>query len=253
MKKMALILGLIMFMQTAGAEIVIDKLEDPPYLNPDGTIYTPQESQYTQTQETGNTAASNVKNNINSMQLSKMERRVFGRNFLGDSGQNRLARLEQRVFGASQSGNTDNRLKRLNTATRSFRTSYPTQYNYSYNNPNDLRRFSPRYYNNQYNNPYNMYAPYRPYRRTGIREFFKVVTGGGGLTGYSPSLNSLDSYTQNMYNNNNPYYTSVPGTGQNHMDLFSNGTSGSEMYYDDGQYRKDLNSTGGSCGVKVIY
>lgn len=247
----ALILGMLIFIQTAGAEIVIDKLEDPPYLNPDGTIYTPPAQEHTPQYNPNDTQASNIKNNISSVQLSKMERRVFGRNFIGDSGQNRLARLEQRIFGAAQNGDTDNRLKKLNTATRSFRTSYPTQYNYNYNDPRNLRRFPQRYYN-QYNDPYNMYAPYRPYRRTGIREFFKVVTGGG-LTGYSPSLNSLDSYTQNMYNNNNPYYTSTPGTGSNHMDLFSNGTSGSETYYDDGRYRRNLNSTGGSCGVKVIY
>ena len=38
MRKIALILGLLFIAQIAQCEIVIEKLEDPPYLNPDGTI-----------------------------------------------------------------------------------------------------------------------------------------------------------------------------------------------------------------------
>lgn len=248
----------------AGAEIVIEKLEDPPYLNPDGTTYTVKEpvettnygySDPTQNIQTSKVLSStkNFKSALSNAQLSKLERKIFGRNFVGDTDLNRLARLEQSVYGAVQRGDNTMRLAKLATATKSYANNYSARYNNGiYNNaPGINRTYSNFYnygYNNPYNNPYNMYTPYRPYKRTGLKEFFKVVTGGT-LTGFSPSVsNSLyDPY--NPYGNlqTNPYGTS------NFTDLFSNGTQGSEMYYDDGQYRKDIRSTGGGCGVKVIY
>ncbi len=284
-----------MFTQAVYSEIVIEKLEDPPYLNPDGTTYTVDNNYKQNTldeeiitrKKTNMTSNMNtILNNLSNAQLSKIERKVFGRNFVGDAGLNRLARLEQRIFGAVQNGDATTRLKRLNTATKSFTSNYANKYN-----QNNVRRFANNYYNNFDNNPYNMYAPYRPYKRTGLKEFFKVITGGS-LTGFTPSVNNFantqSGYNSpypgynNQYGNNgytwsnsyqnpflgstyntyagpnyqNPYnnsYYSNSRPNSNFMDLFSNGSSGSEMYYDDGQYKRNVNSTGGGCGVKIIY
>ena len=293
-QKVILIAGLLLFSQAVYPEIVIEKLEDPPYLNPDGTTYTVENQDNSNaldeeiiTRKKSNMASNmnTVLNNLSNAQLSKIERKVFGRNFVGDAGLNRLARLEQRVFGAVQNGDATIRLKRLNSATKSFSNNYANRYN-----QNSLKRFA-KNYNNFDSNPYNMYAPYRPYKRTGLKEFFKVVTGGS-LTGFSPSVNNFanmqsgynspysgynnqngnngyswsNSYqnpfsgsTYNTYagpNLQNPYnggYYSNSRPNSNFMDLFSNGSSGSEMYYDDGQYKRNVNSTGGGCGVKIIY
>ncbi len=246
------IFALLILLSPVNAEIVIEKLEDPPYLNPDGTTYTVEDNM-----ENSKDISMADDTSISIGQLSKLERKIFGRNFAGDARLNRLSRLEQRVFGAVQRGESSTRLKKLNTATKSFANNYSTVYD-NYN-----RRYYPGY-NNQYNNPYNIYSPYRPYRRTGLREFFKVFTGGA-LTGFTPpatstfdanNFNNQYSPYYNQYsgfNNQGQYYTTTSRSNSNFMDLFSNGASGSEMYYDDGQYRRNLNSTGGGCGVQIIY
>lgn len=329
MKKALLILTFTLFnILIAKAEIVIEKLEDPPYLNPDGSTYvveTPktEESPRTVTVYTPQKTEGGFKNALSSANLSKIERKVFNRNFVGDTIYNRLSRLERRVFGAVQRGENDIRLKRLITATKSYTNNYANNYNdilpfnggYSPKNwQKKYKRFYDKNYkaaqngiNSNYSNPYNMYAPFQPYKRTGLREFLKIFTGGivtgytppattdvgniqnyggGYMTGsqnndnwrtpnniyYDPNANSNiygynhfgpNNYTgyQRNYQNpyQNPYYTpGVPGSlsgssNPNSIDLFSNGASGSEMYYDDGRYRKNLNSTSGGCGVKIIY
>lgn len=308
MKKLILILtlsGIWIFsiFQSANAEIVIEKLEDPPYLNSDGSTYvveTPEtkDSPRTITTYTPLKTDSGFKNALNGVQLSRIERKIFNRNFVGDTIPNRLSRLERRVFGAVQRGEADNRVRRLAVATKSFTNNYAnTNSDYSPENwQNKYRQFYNKKYtannynnrfNDNYNNPYNMYAPYRPYKRTGLKEFFKIFTGGV-VTGYTPPTSTIgniqnwqDSGQNGYYNPNpnintygynsfgpnnnynsyqNPYYTpanGLPGlagsSNPNHIDLFSNGASGSESYYDDGRYRKNLNSTGGGCGVKIIY
>jgi len=276
MKKAAIICGLLLFSQCAYSEIVIDSLSDPEYLNKQG-IYNPVIIEQTGVNPRTNTRTVTVKRtyNLNSGQLSKVERKVFGRTYVGDDATNRLQRLESNVFGAIQRGDERNRLNRLSTATQNYSNKYPE---YAYNNYN-------RYYN--YNNPYyNRYTPYRPYRRPGLREIWRAAKGGA-LTGYSPSINnsafnngyswsnnfqnpfSQSTYstysnpynssgsTYNNFNNSNSYYTSAGGNpsigATQFTDLFSNGASGSETYYDDGRYRKNLSSTSGGCGVKVIY
>jgi len=196
---------------------------------------------------------------LNSGTLSKIERKVFGRTFIGDDRVNRLTRLEREVFGAIQKGKGPVRLARLKTATQNYTNKYATQYNLA------NKRFYPGYnYNyNYYNNPYNMYTPYRPYKRTGLKQFFRALTGTS-LTGFSPPPSSFDVNTQSGYNSpyGNPYNNSYSTANQyytnssnpnNYRDMFSNGASGSEMYYDDGRYRKNLNSTGGGCGATIIY
>lgn len=290
MRKIALILGLLFIAQIAQCEIVIEKLEDPPYLNPDGTIYAApknQDMQEASKNTTTVTTQTQYGSSISSSQLSKIERKVFGRNFVGDNNLNRLSRLEQKVFGAVQKGKTTNRLDRLKTATQSFANNYAPEYYYN-------QRPYYGYYNNYYPNPYNIYSPYRPFRRGRLKNFVRNLTGVS-LTGYTPPVNNtvaqngytnstIDPYTvynngfssnngytwsnnyQNPYsgstystyagNTNQGYYTPANGSSippSNYMDIFSNGASGRETYYDDGRYRRSLNSTGGGCGVKIVY
>ncbi len=314
MKKMCLFFALAIFCfvlcaifcTKAHSEIVIEKLEDPAYLNPSETSYTPSEKQNIQEQEnsTGVATQTLYGSSISSATLSKIERKVFGRNFVGDNNLNRLSRLEQRVFGAVQRGETSNRVQRLKTATQSYTN------NYAYAPNNYYRRTYPAYPNygyGYYNNPYNMYTPYRPYKRTRLKNMFRALTGAS-LTGFSPPASdiseqadkiaqnsngytnsTIDPYTaynssslqgyapnsgysngyswsngyQNPYSGstystyagqnpqNNGYYT--PANTANRLDIFSNGASGSETYYDDGRYRRNMSSTGGGCGVKIIY
>jgi len=283
-----------LFCNAAYSEIVIEKLEDPEYLNPQGTLYTPYEDkniQITPKNTTGVTTKTIYGSSISSATLSKIEKKVFGRSFIGDNNLNRLSRLEQRVFGAVQRGETNNRVQRLKTATQNYAN------NYAYT-PNYYRRSYPAY--GYYNNPYNMYAPYRPYKRAKLKGLFRALTGAS-LTGFTPpasdilaqngytnstidpysayNSSSLQNYApntglsngyswsnnyQNPYSGstystyagpnmqNNGYYT--PANAQsNRIDIFSNGASGSETYYDDGRYRRNMSSTGGGCGVKIIY
>ncbi len=296
------------FCTKAHSEIVIEKLEDPAYLDPAGTIYTPKKVEQKENAPCDTTSVTTQTlygSSISSATLSKIEKKVFGRNFVGDNNLNRLTRLEQKVFGAVQRGNTTNRVQRLKTATQSYTNNYayaPNYYNRTY-------RTYPGY--NYYNNPYNMYAPYRPYKRTRLKNMFRALTGAS-LTGFSPPVSDIseeankiaqNSYSQNSYTNstidpyaaynsstlqgyspnsgysngyswsnqyqnpysgstystyagpnvqNNGYYTPA-NAPTNRMDIFSNGASGSESYYDDGRYRRNMSSTGGGCGVKIIY
>lgn len=291
-------------------EIVVERLEDPAYLDPSGTIYTaPKEDVHKDLSDntTDVTTQTLYGSSISSATLSKIEKKVFGRNFVGDNNLNRLTRLEQKVFGAIQRGNTTNRVQRLKTATQNYANNYayaPNYYNRTY-------QTYPGY--NYYNNPYNIYSPYRPYKRTRLKNIFRALTGGS-LTGFSPQASdiseqadrlaqnpngytnstidpyaaynssSLQGYAPNSYSNynysngygwqnqyqnpysgstystyagpnvqNNGYYTPANTPTTNRIDIFSNGASGSETYYDDGRYRRNLNSTGGGCGVKIIY
>lgn len=240
MKKPLIMLGLLLFSQCAYSEIVIDKLEDPEYLNPPKTAYNNYSPVY-------NTAVTTKRtSNLNSGVLSKVERKVFGRTYVGDDATNRLQRLESSVYGAIQSGDEKNRLARLSSATQGLTNKYPEYSAYNvYNN----------YYGRNYYNPnipyYNGYAP-RPYARYGLRNMIRNIKNGS-LTGYTPPINSYynDPYYSN-YPSQNSYYTSTTGNS-NFTNLFSNGQSGSETYYDDGRYRKNLSSTSGGCGVQVIY
>lgn len=249
MKKALLVFTMLLFAQYAHSEIVIDKLEDPEYLNGPKTSY----NTYTPFHNTATTTKRTY--NLNSGQLSKVERKVFGRTYVGDDATNRLQRLESSVFGAVQSGNERSRLTKLSSATQGYSNKYP-QYS-AYNGYNNY--YNNGYYNNYYNpnNPYyNRYTPYRPYARPTIRNIIRNIRSGS-LTGYTPPVNTYyNQYPQNSYYNFPPpngYYTSTTGNGTQFTDLFSNGQSGSETYYDDGRYRKNLSSTSGGCGVKVIY
>lgn len=287
------------FYNAAHSEIVIEQLEDPEYLNSGKSSYVPnQDIQATPDDTTSVKTQTLYGSSISSATLSKIEKKVFGRNFVGDNNLNRLSRLEQRVFGAAQRGDTSNRVERLKTATQSYANNYAYAQNY-------YRRTYPAYPGyNYYNNPYNMYAPYRPYKRTGIKGLFKALTGAS-VTGYTPPASDIlaqnDIFAQNGYTNStidpytaynsstlqgyapnnysngyswsngyqNPYSGSTystyagpnaqnygyytPAAPNNRMELFSNGSSGSETYYDDGRYRRNMSSTGGGCGVKIIY
>ncbi len=250
MKRAVFAFILLFFCNNVYAEIVIDKLEDPEYLNGPKTTYNNHVPFY----NTGSTTAKRTYN-LNSGQLSKVERKVFGRTYVGDDATNRLQRLESNVFGAVQTGDENNRLKRLSSATQNYANKYP-EYT-AYNNGN--------YYNyyNAYNNPYyNRYTPYRPYNnpyaRQGIRRLFRTIRNNGSLTGYTPPVNtySQDTFYNNSftsYPSSNGYYTGAASNPNNFTNLFSNGQSGSETYYDDGRYRRNLSSSSGGCGVKVIY
>ncbi len=248
MKKALLALGILLLCRSAYCEIVIDKLEDPEYLNGPKTAYNTVSPFY-------NTGGITTKRtyNLNSGQLSKVERKVFGRTYVGDDATNRLKRLESNVFGAVQTGDENNRLKRLSSATQNLSNKYPeyTAYN-NYNRYNN-------YYN--YRNPYNnMYTPYRPYngyyQRPGLRRLFKTIkNNNGALTGFTPPTTYQDPYFNNFsmpYPPANSYYTTTTGSNGNFTNLFSNGQSGSETYYDDGRYRKNLSSSSGGCSVQVI-
>lgn len=297
MRKIGFILALFFVFQAARSEIVIEKLKDPSHLDKNGVFQAaPQNNALNNT--TAIATQTLYGSNVSSATLSKIERKVFGRNFVGDNNLNRLSRLEQKVFGAIQKGEAKNRVARLKTATQNYTDNYACV-------PNYYERNYPAYPNyNTYNyyNPYNVYTPYKPYKSTKLKEIFRTLTDGS-LTGFTPPANDLDEkslerVSQNRYTNStidpysiyndygasntgytwsngyqNPYsrstystyagqqyenygqdrYYAPANTSTNRMNIFSNGTSGSETYYDDGRYKKHMGSTGGGCGVKIIY
>ena len=114
------------------------------------------------------------------------------------------------------------------------------------------------YYNN-YNSNYWNNTPLKKGIRSSLFSLFNKNNSystvqsndNGSLTGYSTPINSsaLDLIdNQNTNINPNMNYNPI-----NQMKLFHNPQSGQEYYSADGQYYKDLKSTGGTGGVNIIY
>lgn len=91
-----------------------------------------------------------------------------------------------------------------------------------------------------YNQTYSQYPqasrPYTPY------------------TPYTPYAPQYQGYQQEQ----SPYYPQGQGYQQQYqskpqwMDLFSSGQNGSEVYYDDGRFRKDLRNSSGGATVTIL-
>lgn len=144
--------------------------------------------------------------NISQKVLSKMESKIFGRNYGQNDAQTRIERLEQEIFGAAQSGDVSSRYETLKTAVSNYK-------------PDQIA-------SNYCQDPLS--AP---------RGGFKGILGGigsvlfgnmlgGTMTGFSPSLDPFsNSYgNSNGYGNNNGY--------NNFANLGGNfgGNPGSGMY-----------------------
>ncbi len=220
-------------MPSYAKKVVIEYPAAPVYLNSDGTQYS--------------------SNGVNYPKVNELEKLILNANFSDQPLDIRLARLEQRIFGASQRGDFNYRVEKLMDASKILANN---QTAYSAQEENSGTK-----------------------AKKGLSNLAKLLTGGQ-LTGYTPPVymdpyyaqpyysNTQQPYSANYptYNNNNfntsnfgnlpyvPKYSNggFGNTGGRFNDLFSSG-SGNEFYYDDGRFQRDLRSTGGGAGVKIIY
>ena len=285
-------------MQCANCEIIIDKLPEVKFRNPDGTEFVPNSASYPKISQMEQLVFSKtfedepieirlnrlesrlyrkdysnmplaqrveaIENTLDEKSVSKKERntlanlekKIFNKTYQNEDIQTRIKRLEKSGLGANQSGNLNSRIETLKVASSSLE-----------NQSRELARVQQSYQDFQ--------NPYRP--QNGLKNAIRNIFGGanpGTLTGFSPPVNSMTypnyqpySAYNNPYNgvwNNQPYYNNAAqqGRGQNFyypapnnnnyfQDIFKD-NSGDEMYYTDGQYYKDLNSTSGGMGVTII-
>lgn len=98
-------------------------------------------------------------NNINISKLSKLEKKIFGQEFILNNSEDRIERLEQKVFGAVQSGDLNTRIKTLEIASKNNTNNLDeNDSKWSFIGGNSMQGFptgitpsiSP-YYNNYYN------------------------------------------------------------------------------------------------------
>lgn len=111
--------------------------------------------------------------NISKSGLSKMEARVFGRNYAQNDPQVRVERLEQQILGAVQEGNLEERYQTLQTAAS------------NYNQPSDY-----------YQNPLGVA---QGGWKAILGSIGAAMLGGGTLTGFTPSMDPF--YNYNTYGN----------------------------------------------------
>jgi len=132
--------------------------------------------------------------NISKTGLSRIEAKVFGRNYAQNDPQSRIERLEQELLGAVQEGDLASRYETLKTAVNSYNNNMAQNY---YQDPLGT---TPR----------------------GLKGLLgtlgSAVMGGGMMTGYTPSLDPFSTmgYGNNTGYGNNNYATlggSSPGYG----------------------------------------
>lgn len=243
---------LVQFMQVVKAEkIIIQRPAAPTYINSDGTTYVP--------------------NAVNYPKVNDLETLIFNNNYGDQPLELRLARLESSVFGAVQSGNYNDRLNRLISAS-SILTGTPSGYTY-YGGQNSTNSYSDQ------TSGTNVSTKNTSKGKNGLSNLANLLMGGGKMTGYTPPVYQDPYYAQPYYgysqtcppyNGRNPSYNPNYNTQQQFgtlpyipsyanstngrmTDIFSNG-SGNEFYYTDGtgRFMRDMRSTGGGVGVSII-
>lgn len=288
MKKLILCLTILLSIQSAYCEIVIDNLPEVKYRNPDGTEFVPNSTSYPKISEierlTFNRTFEDepieirlnrlesklykkdysnlslaqrveaIENTLDEKSISRkdkntlasLEKKIFNKTYNDEDTQSRIQRLERSILGANQSGNLTSRIETLKVASSSLE--------------DQSRQLAQMPYQNFQNDPYQ---PQNGFKNA-IKNAFNMFSSGG-MTGFSPSVNSFPSYqpysANNMYNGAyQPYqnqgqnfYYPAPQQNNNtyYRDIFKD-NSGDEMYYTDGQYYKDLKSTQGGMGVTII-
>ena len=109
---------------------------------------------------------------INQRDLAKIETKILGRSFEGESTDERITRLEKEMLGAMQGGNLKQRYETVKSAARHY-NAFPA---YTASTPQ---------------NNYTMYNNYRKPRRNILSFLFDMMStgfGAGQMTGYTPPV-----------------------------------------------------------------
>lgn len=142
----------------------------------------------------------NQYSNISKTGLSRIEAKVFGRNYAQSDPQSRIERLEQELLGAIQEGDLAKRYETVKTAANSYNNNMAQDY---------------------YQNPLGT-AP------RGLKGLLGTLgsafMGGGMMTGYTPSL---DPFSTMGYGNNTGYGNSY---GNNNYANLGGSSPGYGMY-----------------------
>lgn len=141
--------------------------------------------------------------NISKNTLSKMEMKIFGRNFNGEPQETRIKRLEQQMLGAVQSGNITTRYETLKTLAGNYNSN----------------QYSPNYYSNSLSGTQGGWKGI-------LGSLGGMLLGGNGvMTGFTPSIDSYYTAPYNSYiSPGNPgwgYYNGYR-TNSGYYDRFNN-------------------------------
>lgn len=111
--------------------------------------------------------------NINTKELAKIETKILGRSFEGETVDERIIRLEKEMLGAMQGGNIKQRYEVVKSASRHY-NAFPTY----------AASGTPQ-------NNYTMYNNYKKPRRNILGFLFDMMAtgfGAGAMTGYTPPV-----------------------------------------------------------------
>lgn len=111
--------------------------------------------------------------NINRRELAKIENKILGRSFEGETIDERITRLEKEMLGAMQGGNIKQRYEVVKSASRHY-NAFPAY----------TAGGTPQ-------NNYTMYNNYRKPRRNILSFIFDMMStgfGAGAMTGYTPPV-----------------------------------------------------------------
>lgn len=152
--------------------------------------------------------------NISKNTLTKIEMKIFGRNFNEESKQNRIERLEQQILGAVQSGDILTRYETLKTLAGNYNSN----------------QYSPNYYSNP------LISTQGGWKGVLSSLGGMLLGNNGTITGFTPGLDPY--YTNSPYLN----YSSLgsPGYG------YYNGYRSNRGYYDR------FNNYGSQTGVTIL-
>ncbi|HNW25441.1 MAG TPA: hypothetical protein PLG15_03685 [Candidatus Gastranaerophilaceae bacterium] len=154
--------------------------------------------------------------NISKNTLSKMEMKIFGQNYNGDSPEVRIERLEQQLLGAVQSGDITTRYTTLKTLAGNYNSN--------------------QYSQNYYSNP--IVGTQGGWKGV-LGSLGGMLLGGNGMmTGFTPPIDQYYGYSNPSYLN----YSSLgnPGYG------YYNGYRTNHGYYDR------FNNYGSQTGVTIL-
>jgi len=158
--------------------------------------------------------------NISKNTLSKLESKVFKRNFAHEDVETRVEQLEQQVFGATQSGDLTPRVAALKAAVPSYKA-----------NQDELSDFQ---------------DPFRAQPR-GLRgiagAFGNMFSGGSGcMTGFTPPIDPYSTNFANGYSNTSGYNNPFGGG------FYGNNTLSSNNLYGNGYNNRNYGNLGGLNG-----
>lgn len=265
MKKIILSLTLIFSMQCAFCEIVIDKLPEVKYRNPDGTEFVPNSASYPKISQMEKLVFNKTfEDEPIEIRLNRLESKLYRKDYsnsplaqrveaientldeksVSKKERSTLAQLEKKIFNKSyENEDMEKRIERLEKSvlganqSGNLNSRIETLKVVSSSLENQSRELAQAQQNYQ-----NFQNPYQP--QNGFKNAIRNIFGGlnpGTMTGFSPPISSMtypqyqpysaNNSTYNSIWNNQPYYNTMPQQGQG-QNFYYPSPSGNTYYQD---------------------